>query len=380
MSNINLRQSTAVSADDTLLNRPLSNAEVDSNFINLNQDKLEKDGSIAANYLNFTDQISNPAASDNIIWYDSSNGRFHLNNDLFVSGDITASGLTNYSIVTVEDGIELTLDNASPYQVTSFAEASGGGINIGWDTYEGRGFVSLLYNNTDSAWVASKNDGSDIDFIANDFRTDVGSISLKNTNALLLLVDSTVNGHTTDINTAEADIDRLESRVGINSGSPNFGWSNTSTDNATEEPVIAETTNEDLKTLVDKINTAMLNVVSEIRHTSATSISASSGVMYLITPTADAQTFTISLPTSNKGRIAFRLEDAEDAYGVSLGYAGTLKWISTASAPIEGLDTTGSQYYSIAVTDKVIEFIWDSVSSVWRVIEPINPIDVNQTT
>lgn len=44
MATLNLRQTAAVNAGETNQNRPLTNAEVDANFINLNTDKLEKSG------------------------------------------------------------------------------------------------------------------------------------------------------------------------------------------------------------------------------------------------------------------------------------------------------------------------------------------------
>jgi hypothetical protein len=44
MATLNLRQTAAVNAGETNQNRPLTNAEVDANFINLNSDKLEKTG------------------------------------------------------------------------------------------------------------------------------------------------------------------------------------------------------------------------------------------------------------------------------------------------------------------------------------------------
>lgn len=44
MATLNLRQTAAVNPGETNQNRPLTNAEVDANFINLNSDKLEKSG------------------------------------------------------------------------------------------------------------------------------------------------------------------------------------------------------------------------------------------------------------------------------------------------------------------------------------------------
>ena len=356
MSDINLRQEAEVSVDDNLLNRPLSNAEVDTNFINLNQDKLEKDGSIEADFLILSDQGSITGTKK--IWYDSGNSRFVLNGDLRVDGNFTSSTAVTPTITTTDSGIALTLDNGSPYQITSIAEADGGGIRIG-DIGDGSGYVRFLYNHSNTRFEATANGGATVNVYADNVMTNTYNLNAVGLKAGSALSASSTN--TSNISALQTRVAGLETAVGTTP----LVWSNTSTDNATEEPVIADDPAESIYDLLDKINTAMLNVISEVRHVSATSLSASSGVMYIITPTSDNQggtgVFNVSLPTSNKGRIVIRFDDA--------GFNGNVIRVESVSGNLIE-DLAISHYVQFDTNEKYLEFVWDSSSSVWRVILP----------
>jgi hypothetical protein len=307
---------------------PLTNAEVDANFTSLNTNKIEKDGSIVFdNVLTIRDVVLNSPLS----------GDLDITGNVNIIGNLTSS--SSSSDLSTES-LTITLFGGS-YGASAQSEADGAGLEVG-DT----GVVRLTYDDSLDAWKTYNLSGTPLNFAAGDFKV----LDTDNVTELFSLVDVKDAVYGTDLTTTYATQNSV---------------TNGDTLKEAVEAIDAEdipTIKTDLSSVVSDVSTINTNLYSVIHLfeevTSGNSLASVSGTHYFITP-ASGETggdIDITLPSANKGRVTFTLEDNTNG--------------NLIITPVGG-DTVGSGVGTDDLTiDKVstISFAYISSSSEWKII------------
>ena len=366
----------SVENDELLRARALLNAEIDLNFMNLNATKIERDGSIPIQDL----QIGNASYADPFLTHNTITLSYD-DNVLTIGAPTdtvqilgTLSAAANETVSTAEAKFIRT--GTSP-AVTSIAEAGGGGFQIG--SYDGTsGYVNFMFENAANAWVASTGTGADINIIATDFKL-AGDASLTLSSVFTIFAEINAQLGTNSVTAANDfsdpdvanitidDTDTLTQAIGkldqLNTpGLISVVGANDPSDVSfttvhASIPAIASTEDESLYSVLNKINSAMLYLIHKaVTITAAPGTETLCGRLYVVQPAVDAP-IIMSLPTTLRGVVAFRLDNASSDRSIKI--VG-----DTESNPIEdGLDA-----YTIDWADSVVQFIWDDVEETWRVL------------
>ena len=295
---------------------PLTVQEMDTNFSSL----LPKDGSGALEG-NLTIQGLN-------IFIDNTSNTLTIgssNDTIEIPGTLSTTAELNPTV----NGKTFTVNATA----STKPDANGAGLKVGTNT------VNLLYNSTTDAWEATTNiSGEGVNMKANDFLTDAGG-SLSDT---------------------ISDVSNLEMFTGsMGSTSASYGATNYLTNENDLQSAIIKLDNE-VKNTNDVFDSfGDLSIYSRFIITSFeernSSLEAVSGVEYIITPSS-GNTVDVTLPESNKGKVAVRLSDKTDNRKVRVsGNVG------------DSIENQGSSSCIIDQSEQTYYFIWDTTNNTWRI-------------
>ena len=301
---------------------PLTPQEMDTNFDSL----LPKDGS---------NPIEGDITVQGILTIQGLNIAIDNASDTLTIGgpsdtvEIPGTLETSISQSPTVEGKTFTVDSDSSTKL----ESNGAGLKVGTNT------VNLLYNNTTDAWEATTNiSGEGVNMKANDFLTDAGG-SLSDT---------------------ISDVSNLEMFTGsMGSTSASYGATNYLTNENDLQSAIIKLDNE-VKNTNDVFDSfGDLSIYSRFIITSFeernSSLEAVSGVEYIITPSS-GNTVDVTLPESNKGKVAVRLSDKTDNRKVRVsGNVG------------DSIENQGSSSCIIDQSEQTYYFIWDTTNNTWRI-------------
>jgi len=353
---------------------PLTNAEVDQNFLNINKTKLDADGTVATTQLQFEDDVGD---IKNKIFYNNTLGALQIGDSgakqIVFSGSISGLSVTAGDITLSSKN--LILGSGDPYDmdpydgVDSIIEADGAGIYVG-EYVGGGGYVNLLFFDDEMAWKATTWNNTDINFMADDFKiSTVPSKTLLNlytwvdninlvlgTNSVSATNNYTSNNTVVDNTSLKAAIEALDATnipavktfIGqTGTSGTTYAAPNTSTTG------IGLLNGDSLLAAIDKINAKMLYTIHTVEAKTA-NFTAESGRFYRVTPSSGA-TVVVTLPTSNRGAVMVRLEDSSTNRKVTF----------QTSSPDVIENLTSADTVTIDVAMQTIHFIWDGSS--WRI-------------
>jgi hypothetical protein len=394
MSTISLRQTAPIRVDEENISRPLTNVEIDANFINLNNTKIENDGSVPIEQIVFDGQNTDNATYG-VVWFDSThtnsgvypgaNGQVVFNGDVRIRGTLNAANTaTTQQFTTTSKDIILNEEITPGNFISSIAECSGAGLK-GGDSGGGTGYISFLYDNTIASWKASTFDATPIYFSANDFKIGNSTTeTLTGAHSQLDVINDMLktNGATagTDFTPATLNtisdnqslkqaiealdgenIPLLKSRVGVSGVTQTLPWTlNTNSQTAGQSgynPGIPLNQNDSIFSVLQILHQAILFNVSRVE-SKTSSFNAYSGHLYLVTPSA-GQDVPINLPSTKRGRIAIRLEDDNTR-------TCSIASLSGSGGLIEGVPENSSLIIDTEL--QTVELLWDTVNSIWRVL------------
>lgn len=384
--------SNMLAPTEALKGVPLTNEEIDNNFQLLNSNKISSDGSIAIKDLKIVENVGD--LDGVVIRYNGINKLFlgDDNIDVVIPGNLNVLGQETSTLTVNSKSVTLGVGVApDPDLITDYISAAGGGLQLGND--DGEGFVNFLcrvsttgnspqadylsFRAFASNFVNINDIGTPVNLEAADFKILDSDFDTSNFKSLLQLygnvdnIDSLLgtNGGTSagitynSINTIQnstslkaavealdaTNIPAFKDAVGVSTpGAINY----TSADS---NLLLVNT--DDLYQAINKINDAMRYVIHHVEYKSgSSSFVVYSSHLYRVQPDANV-TIALDLPSTNRGIVAFRLEDSSSNRKIK---------IRGGSAPVENKSST--DYVVIDTALQTIQFIWDSATSRWRIM------------